>query len=263
MKFTAVDPIPDRDKHLLHQWESETGAVKVCIEPICGAVRITVWYERPDCAYPDILRCIWDTPPDGRMLEILESIFDAFADFPPMASQRDVQARLQILMFEEYGDIFDGSRARPIDRDHERYNPHANPWWNDAQRLRKDLADGCGVYRHNVDLHFDLPPLGDSWIGPDTDAELEKPPEWIDDTPQITHHCNGCGSDFATSGGGADPYNDSMCPICGSHDTEITAEPTPKADTTWLESAWKNDRENDELNRPNPAWVGPPKPYNG
>lgn len=142
----------------MRSWTSEDGAYSVIIEGICGAVRVVVWHHHQANACPNVFACVWDTPPDDRLTEILNRVFAALGELPDFTKELQVKMRLYILMFEWYGDIFDGVKARPIDRYHPDYNPHANPWWKDAQELRAKLS--AGVHRHHIFLDLDRPPLG-------------------------------------------------------------------------------------------------------
>ena len=161
------------EAHSLKEWASESGEFVIVVAPIIGAVRVQLYHYRPEFAYPDILQCTWDTPPDGRLWSIIADILTALGELDDTADGKAVQTRLCILMYEWYGDIFDGSRARPIDRDHPDYNPHANPWWNDAQALREEME--TGICRHHVPLNLDLPPLGEMLSPIDTRPTLK---EW-------------------------------------------------------------------------------------
>jgi hypothetical protein len=259
MRFTENENILERDKHLIKQWLSASGFISINIESIIGAVRVQVWYDRPDAGYPDILRCTWDTPPDQRVFNIVEDIQEALGELPELADQRSVQQRLQILMFEKYGDIYDGLKCRVIDRDHKDYNPHANPWWANAVELREQL--NTGVYRHHLPLNLEAPNVGEVWAEPEQPETVTvEPPLW---TVAPENYCLTCEFTSSTAGSGASPPMEG-CPVCHGPLTtnpEGIVDEEPQKETQWLEQAWVNDKANDDPERPNPGWVGPPKPY--
>jgi hypothetical protein len=248
MRFTRVEDIPERDSHLLAQWASDSGMVLICVERIIGAVRVQFWYERPDAMWPDILQGTWDTPPDGRLVEIIDGLMDAFKDFPELATQREVQSRILIHMYEQYGDIYDGMKARPIDRDHPDHNPRANPWWNDAQVLREQLD--TGVYRHHLPLNLDAPALGDVWAPPEPAPQDKGEADYLDTlTPMeaaaFLEHKQQVEA-------GVRDENDSWREL---------EDPEPEEGANWREEAWEQPER--EPTRPNPSWSGPPKPHGG
>lgn len=166
MKLKTVDP---PQEHVLIEFRSELDEASLVVMPIVGAARVQVWWNFPgEHRYPDVMMGTWDTPPDGRMWQVITDIIEALGELPEVADRRDVQDRLLLLMFEQYGDIYDGCRARLIDRDGPHYNPHANPWWNNARELRERLT--TGVYRHTFDL-VDTEPLSAKWSGGGPDVE--------------------------------------------------------------------------------------------
>jgi len=249
MRFTRVEQIPERDKHLIEMWTSESGLAHICVERIFGAVRVQVWYEVPHAQFPNILRTTWDTLPDENLMQVIMDIQEALTELPELADRRAVDQRTQILMFEKYGDIYDGLKCRLIDRQHPDYNPHANPWWNNAVELREQLSSG--VYRHHLPLNLDAPLVGDVWKEPASPV-IQK--EW---EPIPEQWCPDCQLGVSP-GSGASPSTDT-CPGCGHplEDKPFDDDDDDDDRRPWLEQAWVNDRSNIPHTRPNPGWCVP------
>jgi len=157
MEFVKVD---SPQKHTAIEWRSLSGLVSVVGTPIIGGVRVQVWYDIPNASCPDILRCLWDCSRQIDLLKVIADVLHALGQLPESACREDVQGRLLILMYEHYGDIFDGTKARPQDRLHPDYNPHANPWWHEAQQVRAQFTRG--INRHDLAIDLGRPPLGDA-----------------------------------------------------------------------------------------------------
>jgi len=159
MKFTLLDT---PQEYITQEWRSEDEHVSIVSMPIVGAMRVQVWVIVTKQSYPDILGPTWDTPSE-YIGEIVEDIMGALAEIPFMCPIREIDRRLSILMYEWYGDIYDGVKCRIIDRYHPDYNPHANPWWDAAVELRRG-DEGDGIARHTTPLKAGAPMLCDVMV---------------------------------------------------------------------------------------------------